>query len=263
MADGRARAAQRRDRAGRRRDTAARTRDRAASDRDAAAAQRDLRAEQRRRPGIEQHESDAGDAGSAAASDRDRSRVDRAVAAADREQAQHDRSNALTDRAAAALDRRHASVDGLTGVYCRQAGMVELERDMGRVARTGHQMVLAFVDVDHLKMINDTHGHAAGDRILYAVATTLQAALRSFDLIIRYGGDEFVCGLRGVDLKAAGPRLHRVNRLLALRPDRCSVTIGVAAWQAGESTASLIDRADADLYRQRQHRAFGPDSPCP
>jgi diguanylate cyclase (GGDEF)-like protein len=73
--------------------------------------------------------------------------------------------------------------------------MAELEREIARATRTRQPLVLAFVDVDHLKEINDVHGHAAGDQVLQAVAETLRTTLRGYDLIFRYGGDEFVCAL--------------------------------------------------------------------
>ena len=255
---GRERAAELRDQAGRRRDLAAHLRDEAGTLRDTDAERRDRRAENRRPTADGSLQAEGDIAQSAAAADRESSRIDRGVGAADRLQGQHDRTSALQDRSAAARDRRHASVDALTGVYVREAGLIELERDVARVARTGHSLVLAFVDVDHLKRVNDVYGHAAGDRMLQAVATTLQEALRSYDVVIRYGGDEFLCVIQGIELAVARPRFARVNVLLARHPNGGSVTVGLAAWQTGESPASLIQRADADLYRQRNHRREGP-----
>ena len=72
-------------------------------------------------------------------------------------------------------------------------------------------MVVAFVDVDMLKAVNDRDGHAAGDRVLQTVVRAIRARLRSFDPIIRYGGDEFVCGLGGTGLADAERRFDLIQ----------------------------------------------------
>ena len=81
-----------------------------------------------------------------------------------------------------------------------------MEREIARATRTAQPLVLAFVDVDHLKVINDSRGHAAGDRMLVEAVNTLRANLRTYDLIIRYGGDEFICTISGVNVAAATKR---------------------------------------------------------
>ena len=94
----------------------------------------------------------------------------------------------MTDRGASARERNVASLDALTGVLRRGAGLVELEREIARSRRTREPLALAFVDVDRLKGINDARGHAASDRMLLEVATTLKARLRNYDLIFRLEG---------------------------------------------------------------------------
>lgn len=110
------------------------------------------------------------------------------------------------------------------------------------------------MDVDQLKALNDSQGHAAGDRALIAVADTLLAVLRPCDLVVRYGGDEFLCAAENIDLRAARSRFARVNQLLARAIPGLTVTAGVAELRPGESTESVIARADADLYQQREQR---------
>ena len=190
--------------------------------------------------------------------DRDTSLADRGAGASERTEAELDRMTALADRGASARDREFASVDSLTGAYRRGAGCVELEREMARARRTEQPLVVAFVDVDHLKAVNDTRGHAAGDRMLVEVATTFRATLRSYDLIIRYGGDEFVCVISGLNTADATKRLALVNPALAAGAEHGSVTVGLAELRAGDSPDDLVARADAALYRERHLRRDDP-----
>ena len=183
--------------------------------------------------------------------DRDSAMADRGAAAGERSHADIDRDNAMADRGASAKERDVASLDALTSVYRRGAGLVELGREIARARGTKRPFALAFVDVDRLKGINDTFGHAAGDQMLLDVANTLRAQLRNYDLIFRYGGDEFVCGLAGLNLADASRRMSLVNVALADSSERGSVTVGVAELQADDSLESLVARADAALYAER------------
>ena len=189
-----------------------------------------------------------------AASDRERAAQDRVAGASERTSAEIDRATALADRGASAADRRDAGRDELTGLYLRGPGLLELDRMIARASRTQQSLVLAFIDVDHLKKINDACGHAAGDRMLLDVANTLGANLRPYDLIIRFGGDEFVCVVSGVHMAEIAKRLERVRAALAEAPETGSVSIGLAEWLPEDSREDLIARADAALYRERQQR---------
>jgi len=191
--------------------------------------------------------------------DRDASLADRGAGAGERTDAEHDRDVALTDRGASARERASASLDGLTGVYLRGAGRLEVEREIARARRTDQSLVLAFVDVDHLKAINDSHGHAGGDRTLVEVAKTIRAKLRSYDLIVRYGGDEFVCAISGLPMADVAKRLSLVNAVLAEAPEKASVSVGLAELESEDSPEDLVARADTALYRVRQlRRHTGP-----
>jgi diguanylate cyclase (GGDEF)-like protein len=158
---------------------------------------------------------------------------------------------ASVDRAAAAEDRASSGIDDLTGAYRRHVGMAGLERDLSRAKRTKQPFALVFVDVDHLKAINDSCGHSAGDQLLRAIVTSIRAHLRSYDLIVRFGGDEFLCGLAGVTMADAAKRFSLVNADLA-ETRQASVTVGVAELEAGDALDDLIARADQALYRERQ-----------
>jgi len=186
--------------------------------------------------------------------DRKTALADRQAGASERSKAEHDRDTSQADRRVSAMERVTGSVDDLTGVYLRGAGSLELGREIARARRTDQPLVLAFIDVDHLKVINDTNGHAAGDRMLLEVATTLRAELRSYDLIFRYGGDEFVCALSGPTMAEARHRLSQVNTVLAAAPEHGSVTVGLAELQPDDLVEELVARADAALYRERQQQ---------
>ena len=90
--------------------------------------------------------------------------------------------------------------------------------------------------------------------MLLAVATTVRAQLRSYDLIFRYGGDEFVCALSALNMADAAKRLAVVNVALAHTPEGGSVTVGLAELLPDDSAADLVARADAALYRERATR---------
>jgi diguanylate cyclase (GGDEF)-like protein len=189
----------------------------------------------------------------ASRSDRRRALQDRRAGASGRRLAEDDRNAALVDRSASAEDRESSAVDAATGVFRRDEGFAELDRDIARARRTGRSLVVAFIDVDHLKVVNDARGHAAGDAMLVAVTDALRAQIRAYDLIFRYGGDEFVCALSGLSIADAADRFARVNPTLAAAANG-SVTVGLAVLGPEESASTVMARADAELYRQRPSR---------
>lgn len=236
------RAADERDRAADQRDHVADRRDRVADRRDGAADQRDAenRSTRARRE---------------AAADRRAASEDRRAGTGERAQARRDRDSARADRAASARERECARVDDLTGAYLRGAGLVELECEVARARQTEQPLVLAFVAVDRLKAVNNSRGRAAGDRLLLEVAETLREALRSYDLLIRYADDEFVCVISGLSMAAAKKQLGLVSAALADAPERGSITVGLAELGPGDSPDDVVARADAVLDRQDQQRS--------
>jgi len=139
--------------------------------------------------------------------DRDTAQADRTAGACERFFARGDRDTSLADRGASATDREHLSFDDLTGVYRRRPGFLEFEREMSRVRRVNEPFVLAFIDVDHLKAVNDSHGSRRRRSTARRCRRSLRATLRPYDLIIRYGGDEFVWAIAGLSPAAVTTRL--------------------------------------------------------
>jgi diguanylate cyclase (GGDEF)-like protein len=113
-------------------------------------------------------------------------------------------------------------------------------------------LAVVFVDVDGLKIVNDSRGHAAGDQMLIHVTNVLRSKLRSYDAVVRYGGDEFFCVMSGLSAAAAHVRLAEVNRLLRRLDADCSVSVGISERGAGDTAADLVQRADEALYRHRR-----------
>jgi diguanylate cyclase (GGDEF)-like protein len=186
-----------------------------------------------------------------AASDRAESLEERAAAVEERMLCAYDRSVAVRERAEAARDRAAAHIDELTHVRRRGAGMEQLVQEIDRARRCSGRLVVAFVDVDGLKRVNDTRGHMAGDALLRAVADCLNGCLRSYDLIMRYGGDEFVCVLPDADAGTVLQRFASVASSLAASPTGGSITVGFAVLLAADSAEDLIRRADDSLLEAR------------
>lgn len=234
-----------RDRSAEDRDERAEAHDEASRERDRRSDERDQRAEARERA------TEVLDLGAAA--DRAGALRDRRGGASDRVQAADDREAASADRLLSAQERAASAIDELTGAYRRDVGTLELEREAARASRTGQPMVIAFVDVDGLKTTNDSLGHAAGDHRLKRTVEVMRTHLRSYDLVVRFGGDEFVCGLLDIGISAASKRFKAVNTELA-EAGEGSMTFGLAELKAGESVEDLIARADAALYRNRENQ---------
>jgi len=141
-------------------------------------------------------------------------------------------------------------VDGLTGVRRREVGLLELEREITRARRTGQSFLLTFIDVDGLKATNDTYGHAAGDRRLVGAADAVRGHIRGYDLLVRLGGDEFLCAQTGVTAADTVARFAQVNADLAAA-GAGSVSVGIAELAPADSLTDLIARADTAMYRSR------------
>lgn len=189
-----------------------------------------------------------------AEADRNTASSDRDAGASERANAHLDRLSSHFDRELSAVDREHASIDPLTGVVLRGPGFLTLNREIARARRSRSQLAVGFIDVDHLKIVNDGQGHAAGDQMLLNVVNTLRSRLRASDLIFRYGGDEFICVLPDSNIAFGELRLAQVNEELACGSSPSSVTAGFSELRPEDSSEDLVARADAELYRKRALR---------
>lgn len=153
-----------------------------------------------------------------------------------------------------------AMTDLLTGLPNRRAGMSALTKAWAAADRFQQQLSVLVLDIDHFKQINDTHGHAVGDRVLTEVGHQIQRAARRDDSVCRLGGEEFLMICQNADLKSAllaADRLRRTIEAMAIEVEgatiRTTVSIGVASREPrmGDSDA-LVNAADRALYRAKQ-----------
>ena len=187
-----------------------------------------------------------------AAADRAKAADDRARAATDRQEAARDRAEALQNRAESAHTLKRATTDELTGAWTRAFGLEQVSRELERAGRTGAKLVLAFIDVDGLKEVNDAQGHLAGDALLQLVGETLRANVRPYDIIVRYGGDELVCAMPNLGVAEARSRLQKIAATLKVADAKHSITFGLAEAEPAVTLQDLIGRADADLLKARR-----------
>lgn len=190
----------------------------------------------------------------------------RREAAAARSRAADDRRQAKLDREAAATERRHlsgklkrAAYDRLTGTFHRGTGEIVLRRELERAKRSdGEGMVLGFFDLDGLKLKNERHGHAAGDKLLLDFVVALRANLRVYDLLVRWGGDEFICAIPEADVNIARRRIDLVRERFAEQHPGASFSVGLAVPRDEDTLESLLGRADNELMRAKRSRRNEP-----
>jgi diguanylate cyclase (GGDEF)-like protein/PAS domain S-box-containing protein len=135
--------------------------------------------------------------------------------------------------------------DALTGLPNRRAFEEMMPREMARARRSGAPLCLAIVDLDHFKAYNDSHGHLAGDVVLRECAIAWDSEVRGEDVIVRFGGEEFLVVLPGCPPEQA---TEIVERLRAATPAGQTCSAGLACWDMAESVDQLLGRADGALY---------------
>ncbi len=163
--------------------------------------------------------------------------------------------NALAYHRALSLARR----DTLSGLGNRAALDHALAREASRAQRFELPFTMVVIDIDHFKNVNDTLGHSAGDAVIQAVASELAACLRPYDQAFRYGGEEFVVLLGQTGLDKGMEIAERIRRRIAARcrPEadpgrRITISLGLAEFDATETSEHLFNRADKALYRAKE-----------
>lgn len=157
--------------------------------------------------------------------------------------------------------QRVAAIDTLTGLHNRRFGMERLSQEFSRSVRSGEPLGIVLFDIDHFKMVNDEHGHQAGDHVLQAIAENAKGALREGDTLLRYGGEEFLAVLPGAgdsDLRAIGERMRRVAESTVVveagAEVRVTISLGAISFPSSDATDldDLIRQADAAMYSAKQ-----------
>lgn len=151
-----------------------------------------------------------------------------------------------------------ANIDALTRLWNRTYFDTRIADELRGLDGSG-VLSLAMVDVDHFKKVNDVHGHLAGDAVLRGLGTRVGAVLRASDVACRYGGEELVLVLPGLDARGATVAMERVRSVVADAPFETSMgalpvtaSIGVATTYESETPATLIARADEALYAAKR-----------
>ena len=153
--------------------------------------------------------------------------------------------------------RQLATHDDLTGLLNRRAMLDRMQLEQRRSLRSGSPLLIAQLDIDHFKAVNDTHGHAAGDLVLQSFADTVRRNVRDTDVLARWGGEEFVlllCDTPAADAVALMERLRQAVQAMQVPvpqgdgPITVTVSIGLARHTPADPLAGTLERADQALY---------------
>jgi diguanylate cyclase (GGDEF)-like protein len=154
--------------------------------------------------------------------------------------------------------QRSTRLDGLTGLFTHTAAKSRLKSMVEQTHGQG-TLTVAMIDIDHFKSINDTYGHPVGDQVIRGLAWLLKGRLRSVDLIGRYGGEEFMVALPGVDIERAGAAIDRIRRDFSSLPHAhaggslyATFSAGLASYPLIDSAASLTEVADSALLQAKR-----------
>lgn len=157
--------------------------------------------------------------------------------------------------------QRMATTDALTRAFNRGYLLPSMDAEMNRARREGKTFSVLLMDLDSFKAVNDRFGHAIGDTVLQQFADIVRGCVRSFDALIRRGGEEFMLVMPGTTADEAWLVAERIRAFLAAHPRRVdpslsvpqTVSIGVASWDGHETPRELDERADVAMY-QAKHR---------
>lgn len=164
--------------------------------------------------------------------------------------------NALTHSRAV----QAAQIDPLTGIHNRLAMNGSIEREIQRSRRQKQPLALMVLDLDHFKRVNDTYGHATGDRVLVETSKIISEGQRLSDQLFRFGGEEFVMLLPDTSIESARHVADRIREQIQsvciespLGDIRCTISIGISEYQEGDCKDLLFERADSALYQAKSN----------
>lgn len=154
--------------------------------------------------------------------------------------------------------RQKALIDPLTGLPNRAAWSERLDHEISQWQQHGNTLLLAMLDLDHFKRINDNYGHLAGDKVLKIIASVLRKRLRGTDFIARFGGEEFVLLMPGTVPATGAKLLENLRASIEAcpfhfkgEPVTITVSMGMTAFKPGEHSDMVLKRADQALYRAK------------
>ncbi|MDB6142968.1 MAG: diguanylate cyclase domain protein [Pseudomonas sp.] len=154
--------------------------------------------------------------------------------------------------------RQKALIDPLTTLPNRAAWGERLEKEVGLWQKNKNELLLAMLDLDHFKRINDNYGHLAGDKVLKIIANELRKRLRPSDFMARFGGEEFVLLIPNTSVREGLALLEKLRKAIEAcpfhfkgEPVTITVSMGLTAFRAGERSESVLQRADQALYRAK------------
>jgi len=152
-----------------------------------------------------------------------------------------------------------ALVDTLTNVLNRNAYNMKITQMIREFSQLKNYFYMLVLDIDHFKKFNDDHGHKAGDRVLRSVAVSVQGSLRASDLVFRYGGEEFIVLLNGIQEEIAFKLADKIRKNVEKeyfvdkeQKLKVTISVGVACVKEGESEVELFERADKAMYEAKR-----------
>ena len=162
-------------------------------------------------------------------------------------------------RAESAKLYQKVATDQLTGVMSFSHVMEALESHVNKAPQTGKRLCVMMIDLDFFKRVNDTHGHLVGDIVLRHTAERIKSAVRDFDMVGRFGGEEFTVILTNADMALAKVIAERIRQDVAETPFHAkghiievTISLGVAMLRPGETREAILERADVAMYEAKQ-----------
>ncbi len=155
--------------------------------------------------------------------------------------------------------RKHSMTDQMTGILNRRAGLEALRKQIKLCERHGRSFTACYIDLDNLKLVNDSYGHKEGDRVITTVVKLISGVLRESDVMCRLGGDELLLILHETTLEGSGIVLKRIHSAVDARNSRnkkpygIEFSYGLAEYTPGckRTAEDLVDMADRDMYRMK------------